>query len=171
LQDLCNRLPQNATVLDVGCGAGVPVTLFLSEQFRVTGVDISEKQIVLARRRVPSATFFKQDMLALDVPAHAFDAVTCFYSLIHVPRDKHALALANIKRALKSGGYLLIITGNGNLVDDVDNFFGKEMYWSHFDRETSLRMIREAGFEIIWDKVVSDRPSGSHLLVLAQKTR
>ena len=169
LQDLCNRLRKNANVLDVGCGAGVPVTLFLSEQFRVTGVDISEQQIALARQRVPNATFLKQDMLELDVPSQSFDAVTCFYSLIHVPRDKHALALANMHRALTVGGYLLIITGNSNLVDDVDNFFGKEMYWSHFDRETSLQMIRDAGFEIIWDKVVSDRPSGSHGLVLAQK--
>lgn len=171
LQDLCNRLAKNANVLDVGCGAGVPVTLFLSEQFHVTGVDISEQQITLARRRVPNATFLKQDMLALDVPAQSFDAVTCFYSLIHVPREKHALALAHMHRALTVGGYLLIITGNGNLVDDVDTFFGKEMYWSHFDRETSLQMIRDAKFEIIWDKVVSDRPSGSHLLVLAQKSR
>jgi ubiquinone/menaquinone biosynthesis C-methylase UbiE len=171
LQDLCNRLPQNANVLDVGCGAGVPVTLFLSERFNVTGIDISEKQIELARQRVPGAKFFKQDMLRLDVAPPLFDAVTCFYSLIHVPREKHALALANMNRALKIGGYLLLITGNSNLLDDVDTFFGKEMYWSHFDRETSLQMIRDAGLQIIWDKVVSDRPSGSHVLVLAQKTR
>ena len=171
LQDLCNRLPQNANVLDVGCGAGVPVTLFLSEQFQATGIDISEKQIELARQRVPKAKFFKQDMVKLDFAPQLFDAVTCFYSLIHVPREKHALALSNMNRVLKPGGYLLIITGNSNLVDDVDTFFGKEMYWSHFDRETSVQMIRDAGFHVIWDKVVSDRPSGSHVLVLAQKTR
>ncbi len=64
---------------------------------------------------------------------------------------------------------MLIITGNGDLPNDVDTFFGAEMYWSHFDRATSLRMIRDAGFEIIWDKVVSDRPSGSHVLALARK--
>ena len=170
LQDLCDCLPQNASILDVGCGAGVPVTLFLSERFNVTGIDISEQQIILARQHVSRATFFKQDMLELDVPPQSFDAVTCFYSLIHVPRGKHALALANMHCALKVGGYLLIITGNGNLIDDVDTFFGKEMYWSHFDCATSLQMIREAGFQVIWDKVVSDRPSGSHVLVLAQKT-
>jgi hypothetical protein len=30
-------------------------------------------------------------------------------------------------------------------------------------------MIRDAEFEIIWDKVVSDRPSGAHVLALARK--
>jgi len=171
LQDLSSRLPADAAVLDVGCGAGVPFTAWLSERFRVTGMDVSAEQIALARARVPRATFFQQDMLALDVPPCSFDAVTCFYALIHVPRDQHALALVNMNRALKPGGCLLLITGNGDLDDDVDEFFGAEMYWSHFNREVSLQMIRDAGFEIIWDKVVAYRPSGSHVLALAQKKR
>ncbi len=169
LQDLADRLPLHAAVLDAGCGAGVPFALWLGERFRVTGVDISAEQVALARQRVPRAIFQQQDMTALDLPPHTFDAVTCFYSLIHVPRDQHARVLANFNRVLKPRGYLLVITGNGDLNDDVDNFFGAEMYWSHFDRATSLEMIREAGFEILWDKIVADRPSGSHVLALARK--
>jgi SAM-dependent methyltransferase len=109
-------------------------------------------------------------MCSLDVPPKSFDAVTCFYALIHVPRNQHARVLANFHRALKPGGYLFLIAGNGDLDDSIDDFFGAEMYWSHFDRATSLQMIRDAGFEIIWDKVVSDRPSGSHVLALARKS-
>ena len=30
-------------------------------------------------------------------------------------------------------------------------------------------MIRDAGFEILGNKIVSDRPSGSHVLALARK--
>ncbi len=169
LQDLADRLPPDAAVLDAGCGAGVPFTLWLSERFHVTGVDISNEQLRLARQNVPRATFLQQDMTSLDVPPESFDAITCFYALIHVPRDRHARVLANFSRALKRGGYLLLITGNEDLDDDVDEFFGAPMYWSHFDRATSLRMIRDAGFEIVWDKVVSDRPSGAHVLALARK--
>ncbi len=169
LEDLARRLPPDATVLDVGCGAGVPFTAWLSERFRVTGVDLSAEQIALARRRVPRAAFLRQDMLALEVPAHSFDAVTCLYALIHVSRERHAQSLANMARACKPGGYLLLITGNGDLENSVDKFFGVAMYWSHFDRPTSLQMVRDSGFEILWDKVVSDRPSGSHVLLLARK--
>jgi SAM-dependent methyltransferase len=145
----------------------------LSERFRVTGVDISHEQIALARERVPVAEFLQGDMVALDAvcPPASFDAVTCFYALIHVPREHHARVLENYYRVLKPSGYMLLITGNGNLIDDVDNFFGAEMYWSHFDRATSLQMIRDAGFEIIWDKVVADRPPGSHVLALAGKVK
>lgn len=169
IEDLANRLAPGASVLDVGCGAGVPFTQFLSERFHVTGVDLSPEQIRLAREAVPNGTFIVQDMLALDVPAQSFDAVTCMYSLIHVPRDRHPLALANVRRALKPEGFLLIVTGNNDLPESVETFFGAEMYWSHYDRETSLAMIREAGFRILWDKVISDRPSGSHVLALAQR--
>ncbi len=170
LQDLADRLSPGASVLDAGCGAGVPIALWLSERFHVTGVDISAEQLALARTRVPRATFLRQDMTKLDVPPNSFDAITCFYSLIHVPREHHAHVLANFYRALKTDGLLLLITGNGNLQDDVDDYFGEKMYWSHFDRETSLQMVRDAGFEIIWNKIVADRPSGSHTLALAQKS-
>ena len=50
LQDLAARLPPNAAVLDAGCGAGVPFTLWLSERFAVTGIDLSAEQIALAKR-------------------------------------------------------------------------------------------------------------------------
>ncbi|MBI5650052.1 MAG: methyltransferase domain-containing protein [Chloroflexi bacterium] len=169
LEDLIARLPAEANVLDAGCGAGVPVAEFLAERFAVTGVDISAEQLARARERVPRATFLQQDLIALNVPPGAFDAIACFYALIHVPRDQHARVLAHFARALKPGGYLLLITGNQDLDDDVDDFFGAPMYWSHFNRATSVQMIRDAGFEIVWDKVVSDRPSGSHTLALARK--
>ena len=169
LQDLASRLPPGAALLDVGCGAGVPFTAWLSERFCVTGMDISAEQLNLARQRVPRAVFLHQDMCSLDVPPKSFDAITCFYALIHVPRNQHARVLADFNRALKPGGYLFLIAGNGDLDDSIDDFFGAEMYWSHFDRVTSLQMIRDAGFEIFWDKVVSDRPSGSHVLALARK--
>lgn len=173
LQDLANSLPPNARVLDAGCGAGVPVTQFLSEKFHVTGVDISREQIALAHARVPAAEFIQGDMVALDAlcAPESFDAVTCIYALIHVPRERHTRVLENFQRVLKRSGYLLLIAGNNDTQGDTDNFFGTAMYWSHFDRATGLQMIRAAGFEIIWDKVVSDRPSGSHVLVLARKNR
>lgn len=169
LEDLANRLPPEATVLDAGCGAGVPVTQFLCERFRVIGIDLSDEQLRLARRNVPRATFLHHDMLDLAFAPQSFNAITCFCALIHVPREQHARVLANFHRVLKSNGYLLLITGNEDFLDDVDNFFGAEMYWSHYDRVTSLQMIREAGFEIVWDKVVSDRPKGSHTLGLGRK--
>src|ERR1700730_3779837 len=60
---LSERLPKGAMVLDLGCGAGVPVARMLVENgFQVTGVDASFEQIVRARRNVPEASFVHADM-------------------------------------------------------------------------------------------------------------
>ncbi|MCX5096466.1 class I SAM-dependent methyltransferase [Streptomyces sp. NBC_00365] len=55
------------TVLDLGCGSGVPVARALATAgHRVTGVDISEVQIRRAREFVPQAEFIRADATDLD---------------------------------------------------------------------------------------------------------
>jgi 2-polyprenyl-3-methyl-5-hydroxy-6-metoxy-1,4-benzoquinol methylase len=50
-------------VLDLGCGAGVPVAADLAALgHAVVGVDGSAQQVVRARRNVPKATFLEADM-------------------------------------------------------------------------------------------------------------
>ena len=80
------RIPPGTDVLDLGCGTGVPMTRALAVGRRVTGVDISARQIELARAAVPEATFVQADMTALDLAPASLDAVVAFYSLTHVPR-------------------------------------------------------------------------------------
>src|SRR5690349_10174727 len=96
LRRLLDLLAPGAQVLDLGCGAGVPMTQALAERCTVTGVDISGEQIELARRYVPDATFIHADITALDLPRDSFDAVVAFYSLTHVPRAAHTGLLGRI---------------------------------------------------------------------------
>jgi ubiquinone/menaquinone biosynthesis C-methylase UbiE len=172
LDDLMERLPASAKVLDAGCGAGVPVAQILSQRFQVTGVDFSEAQIELARKHVPQAEFICQDMTRLACPDATFDAICSYYAIIHIPREEHQALFVNFQRMLKPGGFALLCLGAEHLVDDIDeNYLGTRMYWSHFDTDTYLKMLRETGFKIIWSKRVTDETceGGGHLFVLAQK--
>ncbi|MGH3090292.1 MAG: class I SAM-dependent methyltransferase [Rubrobacteraceae bacterium] len=101
LEDLAERLPHGVSVLDLGCGAGVPATKRLAAKYSVTGVDISEKQLELARRNVPGACFLKADMTNLDFEPETFAAIVAFVSIIHVPREEHRALFGGIHRWLK----------------------------------------------------------------------
>ena len=71
---LHDHVQSGARILDIGCGAGIPLTLALSKTFDVTGVDISARQIELARGNVPAARFIHGDVSALDFAPASFDA-------------------------------------------------------------------------------------------------
>lgn len=172
LEDLERRLPHGSRVLDAGCGAGVPVTRRLSRSSNVIGVDISKKQVELARRLVLQAQFICADMTTLTFPDHTFDAICSYYAIIHVPREEHRGLLLNFHRMLKPEGLLLVCLGADDLPHDVNpDYFGTTMYWSHYDKETNLRMLEECGFDVTWSKIVADwsSPGSAHLFVLAQR--
>jgi SAM-dependent methyltransferase len=57
-----DTISAGAAVLDLGCGAGGPVTRTLAGRYRLTGVDLSARSIALARRNVPEGQFFRADM-------------------------------------------------------------------------------------------------------------
>jgi ubiquinone/menaquinone biosynthesis C-methylase UbiE len=172
LDEFMARLPANANVLDAGCGAGVPVAQLLSKRFQVTGVDFSEAQIELARKHVSQGTFLCQDMTQLDFPENTFDGICSYYAIIHIPREEHPSLLANFHRMLRPGGFALLCLGAEHLIDDLDeNYLGTRMYWSHYDTDTYLGMLKECGFSIVWSKFVADETceGAGHLFVLAQK--
>jgi ubiquinone/menaquinone biosynthesis C-methylase UbiE len=171
LQELVQRLPRGAKVLDAGCGAGVPVTKFLSRFFEVTGVDFAEAQIQLARQLVPQAQFVCQDMTELAFPDQSFDAICSYYAIIHIPRQEHHRLFLNLHRLLRPSGLALLCLGASDLADDIDeNYLGARMYWSHYDADTNIEMLHGCGFNVIGSKIVADStdPGSAHLFVLAQ---
>jgi SAM-dependent methyltransferase len=175
LDELSSRLPGGARVLDAGCGAGIPVTRILSERFHVVGVDISARQVALARENVSNAEFIQADLVTLEFPDASFDAIVSYYAIIHVPREEHPALLANFRRMLAPGGLLLVSMGAGDNQDGTeDNWLdgGATMYWSHYGREDNLRLIAYAGFEVNWERLVTEEEEfggGTHLFVLAQR--
>jgi 2-polyprenyl-3-methyl-5-hydroxy-6-metoxy-1,4-benzoquinol methylase len=177
LQEMSRDLPPGGAVLDLGCGAGVPATLWLARRgFAVTGVDFSGRQLDLARKLVPSATFRKADMTDLELGPGAFDAVVAFHSIIHVPREEHPALLQKIHRWLKPGGlFLATLTVADYDGEDGDwEGWGAAMRWSHYDAGTNATMLREAGFGLLHAEPRTGGGTGAEeetwLWVLARRT-
>ncbi len=169
---LTEGLAGGALVLDLGCGPGLQAAS-LSERFRVISVDISRAQLALARTHASRATFLLADMCSLQFKPGSFDAIAAIYSIIHVPRTEHLGLLQNLYAFLKPGGKLFVVLGAGAWEGTEANWldFGAEMYWSHFDAEGGLALLRSAGFSIAQSSIEPDTfiGEGAHLFVIAQK--
>lgn len=159
-------LPISASVLDLGCGCGIPVAKSLTDGgHHVTGVDISEVQINRARQLVPRATFLHADATQISFPEAAFDAVVCLYALIHMPIDAQPHLISRIATWLRPGGWLLATAGAQAWTGTEDNWLGgtATMWWSHADAATYRSWIIRAGLRIESEGFVPEADSGHQL--------
>ncbi len=171
LADLKARLPPRGSVLDVGCGCGVPVARSLAGAGHdVTGVDISEVQTERARRLVPGATFLRADATQLDFPPGSFDAVVCLYALIHMPLGEQPRLLRRIASWLRPSGWLLATTGQDAWTGTEDRWLQgpAAMWWSQADAATYRCWLVETGLEVITQEFVPEG-DGGHALFWARR--
>jgi len=97
-------LPENARLLDIGCGPGLYTKRFAERDLRVTGLDFSENSINYARDHDSISEYILGDYLQLEFDG-VFDIVTlimCDYGAL-IPDERRNL-LRRVYNALKPGG-------------------------------------------------------------------
>ncbi len=78
---------QGITILDAGCGSGIYANLLAGKGAKVTGLDISDKMIEIARRETPpefNIAYHVGSLDALPFTAASFDIIICTYVLENV---------------------------------------------------------------------------------------
>ncbi len=98
-------------VLDVACGTGDMVVELLrtrhAASLQVTGVDLSEEMLAIAKRKAPQAEYRLADAEHLPFGDASFDAVTCAFGVrnfVHLEQG-----LSEMLRVLKPGGRMVIL--------------------------------------------------------------
>lgn len=170
LTDLTQRLPSEATILELGCADGIPTALFLHQHFDYLGIDISPVQIELACHNVPNARFEVADMTALTFSEAAFEAVVALYSIIHIPVAEQPALVHAVYQWLRPNGYFMCVVGAGEWTGTEPDWIepGTRMYWSHTDADTYHSWFIETGFTIIQRHFVAEGEAG-HTFFLLQK--
>lgn len=153
---------ESASVLDVGCGAGILAEALAARGAVVTGIDLAAESIAVARRHAADRgltidyRLAAVETLAEQAPA-SFDVVTCLELLEHVPRPAETIAAC--ARAVRPGGTVFLSTLNRSPKSFLLAIVGAEYLLGMLPRGTHEyrklirpselgRSARDAGLEI-----------------------
>lgn len=155
VQRLIKLLPKQATILDLGCGAGVPVDdLLLKAGHAVVGIDISPEQIKLAKQNCPRGAYRVGDIRQLKPHDYQVDAVVSLYTWFHLPREKQQERLEVVASYLPKGGMLLLTMGDREF-EGSHTLYGAKMWSSQYGTDKNRAIVHAAGFEILLDEIDS----------------
>ena len=155
VQALAASLPHGASVLDVGCGNGIPLTRFLVEAgFDVLGVDSSPKMLEQFRINLPNTPAICETIQSCHFAGKQFDAAISWGMIFHLPPAEQRQVFAKVAEVLKPGGLFLFTAAPAEIV--TDDYIEGTMdgvvfrYWasgtkSYPDvlREHQLRLIKK----------------------------
>lgn len=162
------------TVLDVGCGTGVKAGYLAKRGLRVTGVDLSEGMVAIARREHPEIPFFVEDLKYLERIEGSFDGVFAQAVLLHVPKQDVPEALGQLVGKLKPGGYLYLAVKERRpggpeeeTVTEEDYGYRYERFFSYFTSEELEGLVQEAGCEVVLNGIAA--PKGRWVQLVGKK--
>jgi SAM-dependent methyltransferase len=147
------KVPPNAAILDVGCGDGFHLELlrdFGQPGWRLVGVDLDPRAADAAEAR--GLVVHRGTIETVDLEADHYDFAILIQTVEHVADP--AAVLAAIRRVLRPGGRLLIVTDN---TGSLDFSIAKRRHWGgyHFPRHWYLfnadalrRLATHTGFSV-----------------------
>lgn len=115
-----------ARVLDLACGTGTATLLLAERGFTMTGLDISDEMLAVARAKV-EAKYIKIDWRNGDMRNFSLegevDAATCLFDSVNYLTDESELTgcFQSVRRALRPGGLLIF---DMNTIHALSNNWG-----------------------------------------------
>ena len=113
---LRDKFPYPCRILDVGCGGGYLANFLAKKGHIVSGVDLSQKSLEIAKQTDTSHSVEYRRASAYELPygEGTFDAVTAMDLLEHV--EHPAQVIEEASRVLKKGGLFFFHTFNRNML-------------------------------------------------------
>ncbi len=161
------RIPAGSSVLDIPCGTGRITEHLLDLGYKVSGADISQDMMGIARERIgthPNFVGFHQvDAEDTKLPAASFDCITSIRLMGHLPREVKVRVVKEMSRL--SRGHLVIAFYVTSLLRSVKWLlkYGKlqsqNPTWYPITESDLSRLFEECGLEVVLRKpafLVSD---------------
>ena len=145
---LIDHIGKTATVLDMGCGTGIPMMQYLTSLgITTTGIDASHRMLAIAKKNLPKAEFLQHDMRTLSLN-RKFDAIVAWNSFFHLPASDQPEMFSVFKNHLTPNGILMFTSGKEHGEAWGING-GENLYHASLSTEEYQKLLEEHGFKII----------------------
>jgi SAM-dependent methyltransferase len=156
-----------ASILDIGCGSGVPISRYLIEGgHHVTGVDSSATLIDLCRDRFPAHEWILTDMRKL-ARGRLFDGILAWDSFFHLCPDDQRQMFPIFQLHATPGTALMFTSGPAH-GEAIGDFEGEPLYHASLAPAEYRSLLDQHGFRVI-AYVPEDMNCGRHTIWLAQR--
>lgn len=151
LETFISLLPENGSILDLGCGSGRDCEYFAQRGYEVVGVDLSERLLEQAKLLHPKIDFRVMDMRVVAFPDNNFDRVWASACLHHLQKADAMKVVDQIYRVLKLSGvvHILVHEGEGEKYIREEKTLDKPRYYSYFSAPELERCLTERKFEVL----------------------
>jgi SAM-dependent methyltransferase len=175
----CSKLPKNASVLDFGCGPGLPFTKeLISRNFQVTAIDISDTMIKVAKKNVPEAKYFRVSMTDINFKIQ-FNGIFSGYTMLCLDPKNFKIAAKKAVKSLKKGGYFFLALNepypNFTESQNYTSIMSQNMYSRPYSEEEIRTVFSKLNMKIIMVKreTVKSKAYGTEysLIILMQKKK
>ena len=136
-------LPENATIIDIGCGSGRDVKAFCEMGYQAIGLDASEELAAEARKQL-DVEVVAGDMTKWKAQK-PFDGIWCCAALLHLHEEEADCFFQNLRFNLKPGGVLFLSVKEGIL----SGFDEKGRYMQNYTEQELQAKLEAVGLEII----------------------
>jgi ubiquinone/menaquinone biosynthesis C-methylase UbiE len=136
IRTFLEKVPQGASILDLGSGPGNHAKRFQDAGRKVLCVDISKEMVKRCRARGLQA--ITGDFEELNLPENSYDAVYAYTSLLHIPKANLNKVLKQIHKVLKPNGTFALAMQEGASEDfrpDKDNPESRRWFALYTDPE------------------------------------
>ena len=140
-------LPAGGAVLDLGCGAGVPLARELVRRgYAVTGLDVTPTMLALFRRNLPGVEVLAADMRKLAL-GRRFAGLLAWDSFFHLSPEDQRSMFARFQAHAAPGAALMFTSGDveGDAIGELE---GDPLYHGSLNESEYRALLETHGFDV-----------------------
>lgn len=165
------------SIFEIGCGpANISKKLLeLKSDIMISGIDVSENMVELARKNIPSGEFYVKDCRQLKQSIDTYNAVVAGFVIPYLSEEETLLLIQNVHKILHENGlfYLSYVPGKSSDSGFVTGSNNQRMYFYYHPKNLILRYLIENQFSIEHEEEVKyikrDQSAELHQIIIVRK--